>query len=368
MIDTSLTSSNFYFLIAVFQGVIMASMIIFRKPSRKANRFFGLLVFFFSLTLLHLVLEESISRFNSKFPIPMEFSLAYGPLAYFHILYIKDPKRIFRTKDLLHFFPSFLLDGLFFMFFFLFIRQNNEWAEANTLTIQSTALSIVLLLVIQLSIYTYLIYRESSEAKRVLREFQKVKKWLNYLIGSWGFLIGFLLIAVPIALVFIEEVDDNSALFYKSLGIIIGLFIYLLGYLYLLKYARVVETYTDRIMKFSFSEEELDDKKEQILLTLRKEKIYQDPGLTIAKLAGHLNWPINSVSSIINESLQTNFNDLISKHRVMEFKDRVLEPDSNKYSIVGLGQEVGFSSKASFYRAFKKETGMTPSDYIKSQA
>ncbi len=302
------------------------------------------------------------------FPIPMDFSFSYGPLAYIHILYIKDPKRIFRNKDLLHFLPSLLLDVIFFTSFFLYIRANINWAYDSIPFIQSIALTVALLGVIQLSIYTYLIYRESLEAKRVLREFKNVKMWVNYLIGSWVSLIGFLLIAVPIALIFIEDVDKNSALLYKPLGIIIGLFIYVLGFLYLMKYARVVETYTDRIMNFSFSAEELDDKKEQILLILRKEKIYQDPGLTIAKFAGHLNLPINSVSSIINESLQTNFNDLISKHRVMEFKDRVLEPDSNKYSIVGLGQEVGFSSKASFYRAFKKETGMTPSDYIKSQA
>lgn len=243
-----------------------------------------------------------------------------------------------------------------------------DWAYDNILIIQSTALVIALFGAIQLSIYTYLMYRESTEAKRVLREFETIKKWLNYLIGSWIFLIGFLILAVPIALFFIEEMDDNSALLYKPIGSIIGLCIYFLGYVYLLKYAKVVEGYTDRITKFSFSTEELDDRKEQILKTLVEEKVYQDPGLTIAKFAGHLNWPINSVSSIINESLKTNFNDLISQHRIMEFKDRILEPDSQKYSIVGLGQEVGFSSKASFYRAFKKETGMTPSDYIKSQA
>ncbi|MEM9984755.1 MAG: helix-turn-helix domain-containing protein [Bacteroidota bacterium] len=367
MIDTSLTSSNFYFLLAVCQGVILASIIIFRRPMRKANLFFGLLVCLFSLSLLHLVLEESISAFNAKFPIPMEFSFAYGPLAYFHIRYIKDPQRPLRKTDLLHFVPSILLDGVLFTALFLYVRAHMGWAYENLLLIQSTALVMSLLGAIQLSIYTYVMYRESVEAKRVLRKFQQIKQWLSYLIGSWSFLIGFLLIAVPVGLIFIEDVDDHSALLYKPLGIFIGLCIYWLGYLYLLTYAKVVDSYTERISKIGFSVAELENRKDQLLRALAAETLYRDAGLTIAKLAHHLGWPINSLSLVINESLHTNFNDLINHHRIKAFRDRILDLDSQKYSIVGLGQEVGFRSKASFYRAFKKETGMTPTEYIKSQ-
>lgn len=243
-----------------------------------------------------------------------------------------------------------------------------DWAYENIPLIQSVALVIALLGAIQLSIYTYFIHKEMVEAKRMLREFQKIKKWLNYLIISWSFLIGFLVLAVPIGLLFIEDLDNNSALIYKPLGILLSLCIFLLGYLYLIKYARLVENYTDRISKFGFSEEELERRKQQLLQLLKEEKLYRDSGLTIAKLANHLNWPINSLSNVVNESLNTNFNDLINYHRVEAFKKRVRESESKKYSIVGLGQEVGFRSKASFYRAFKKETGITPSQFIDSQA
>ncbi|MEM9324703.1 MAG: helix-turn-helix domain-containing protein [Bacteroidota bacterium] len=75
---------------------------------------------------------------------------------------------------------------------------------------------------------------------------------------------------------------------------------------------------------------------------------------------------LRPVSKMINESLRTNFNDLINAHRVEAFKELALRSGSKKYSIMGMGHEVGFSSKASFYRAFKKETGMTPTDYLKS--
>ena len=98
MIDTSLDTSNFYFLIAVIQGFVLSLLIFFRQPPRVLHRLLGILIFLFSLSLLHLILEESIHAFNGRFPIPMDFGMAYGPLAYFHVLLIKNPKRKFLKK------------------------------------------------------------------------------------------------------------------------------------------------------------------------------------------------------------------------------------------------------------------------------
>lgn len=367
MLDTSLDSSNFYFLLAVFQGFILSAIIIFRRPYRKSNLFFGLLVFSVSLSLLHLILEQSIHAFNAVFPVPMEFGLSFGPLAYLHVLYIKDPLRPFRAKALLHFLPSLLLDGFLFSATFIYIANNMEWAYDNVPLIQGTSIVLALLGSMQLVAYTYLIYKESKDAQPVLRDFVKVKNWLVYLVINWSALVGFLVLALPIALVFINDFDDNSGLVYLPLGIFKGLCIYILGYLYVLRYAAVVGSYIDRTSKFNFSSPELNKQKDRLLNALKEEKLYQDSKLTIARLAGHLGWPINNLSKMINESLHTNFNDLINQHRVEDFKSRVLAPDSSKYSILGHGQEVGFSSKASLYRVFKKETGMTPTEFIKSQ-
>ncbi|WP_299244551.1 helix-turn-helix domain-containing protein [uncultured Aquimarina sp.] len=366
MIDTSLDSTNFYFLLAVFQGFILSFIIIFRFKNSMPNLFFGILVFLFSLSLLHLILEESIQAFNSKFPIPMEFSLAYGPLTYFHVIYIKNPLRVFRRKDLLHFLPSLLLDGLLFILLFTYIRLNLDWAYANIILIQKIALIMGLLGIVQLAIYTYLIYRESVGIKNLLLEFKVVRTWLKYLIVSWCLLVGFLLLAIPIALIFIKKVDENSFYFYKPLGIILGVFIYSLGYLYLLKYLKVIGDYSNRIIRIHSSENNLSEKKEEVLYALTKDELYRDSELTISKLAAHLGWPTNTLSRIINDTLQTNFTDLINGYRVEAFKQKLIANDSEKYSILGLSEEAGFNSKTSFYRIFKKETGMTPSEYLNS--
>jgi YesN/AraC family two-component response regulator len=58
-----------------------------------------------------------------------------------------------------------------------------------------------------------------------------------------------------------------------------------------------------------------------------------------------------------------NFNELTNKFRFEEVK--MLLENAKQYSIEGIGYEVGFASKSSFYTLFKKHTGLTPKDYIR---
>lgn len=367
MIDTSLDSFNLYFLIAVIQGVVLSAIIVSRKPLRQSNVFLGLLIFLFSLSLLHLILEESIHAFNSRFPVPMDFSLAFGPLAYLHVLSIKRPKERMTLRKYLHFVPTLLIDGLLFILVFTYIRSNEEWAYANVEKIQTIALSIISLGLLQLSSYTYLIYREAKTIQTQSKDLSSIGKWLKTIMWTWLTIIGFLAFAVPVALVNIELVDENSHLLYKPLGIIIGVGIYGLGYLYLLKYLSPINAYLDRSGRIKFSKPEINQKKDQLIHTLREDKLYLSESISVAELAEHLNWPVNDVSLIISESLNTNFNDLINSYRVVEFKSLVEQSQIEKYSIDGLARQAGFGSKASFYRAFKKEMGITPSEYVKSK-
>lgn len=364
MIDTSLNSSNFYFLLAVFQGIILSAFILFKPHRNRPDVFFGFLIFLFSLSLLHLILEESIHAFNAKFPIPIEFSFSYGPMAYLHVFFIKNPSRTLQRKDLLHFLPSLLLDVFFFTIFFSYCRTNMGWALQNVELIQKIALMIAILGVLQLLVYTYLMFKETRATQVFPREFAKVRNWLTFLIGTWLTLIIFLIIAIPLALLYIDQLDDNSELFYKPMGAIAALCIYFLGYLYLIKYSKVIQNYINKLGNLKYSVEELTEMKLKLLNGLVQMEYYKDSNLTVAKLAKEMNWPINKLSVIINDVLQTSFNDLINQYRISAFKEKILAPNSQKYSIEGIAQDIGFKSKASFYRAFKKETSLTPSEFL----
>lgn len=92
--------------------------------------------------------------------------------------------------------------------------------------------------------------------------------------------------------------------------------------------------------------------------------MHRSPKLTIQELASLLDKHPKQVSRLINTYTDGNFNDFINKLRVDDFKVLVLEPAYQNYSILGIAKEVGFSSKSTFYKAFKKFEGMSPSEYV----
>lgn len=367
MLDTSLDSTNFYFLVAVLQGLVLSGFILFQKPRQKPGGYLGILILLFSISLLHLTLEQSIHVFNKKFPVPMDFSLAYGPLAYLHVLSIVKPKAHRFRNHWKHFLPTIILDGFLFSAMFIYLGQHEDWAYANIPLIQGVGLSMALLSTLHLGFYGWRIHRLSKQKDLLMKESGAVAKWVRVLlIWCFGF-SGTLFIALTLGLLNLQILDDNSEPLYGTVGTIVGAGIYLLGYAYLTRYSKPIYAYTKKALNFKFGVDELETKRQGLLNALEEQKLYTDPSLSLAGLANHLNYPINDLSSLINEGMKTNFTDLINQHRVQAFIKLSESPDSQKYSLLGLAEEAGFSSKASFYRIFKKETGMTPNSYLKAK-
>jgi len=94
---------------------------------------------------------------------------------------------------------------------------------------------------------------------------------------------------------------------------------------------------------------------------------YLDPNLGMDRLSEELNIGTSSLSMLINSYAGSNFPDYINGLRVEKAKRILVNPDFTSYTIVAIGLECGFNSKSTFYSAFKKFTGLTPSEYKKQQ-
>jgi AraC-like DNA-binding protein len=70
---------------------------------------------------------------------------------------------------------------------------------------------------------------------------------------------------------------------------------------------------------------------------------------------------------VLNQHLQKSFNEYINEHRIAEFKMKFLGLDFDHFTITGLALACGFNSQATFQRAFKESTGLSPSEFRKSK-
>jgi len=96
---------------------------------------------------------------------------------------------------------------------------------------------------------------------------------------------------------------------------------------------------------------------------LLQTEAYTNPDITIKMLANSLAIPVEKASAAINKEMNKNFYDLINEKRID--KAKVLLSDKlDKLTIEGIAHNAGFNSRASFYRAFKKYTAISPSEYI----
>jgi AraC-like DNA-binding protein len=94
--------------------------------------------------------------------------------------------------------------------------------------------------------------------------------------------------------------------------------------------------------------------------TMRKDTLYLDPSLSLQKLSGHVGALPNQVSQTLNQEIGTSFFDYVARWRIEASKPLIMAGDA---SVLSVALEVGFNSRSTFYKAFKRETGMTPKDY-----
>ena len=98
---------------------------------------------------------------------------------------------------------------------------------------------------------------------------------------------------------------------------------------------------------------------------METEKPFLIPELTLNQLAEKVSIPPRSLSEVINSIFHQNFFDYINSYRIQEAKQLLMNSNDNK-TILYILLEVGFNNKSVFNNAFKKHTGMTPTQWKKS--
>lgn len=109
---------------------------------------------------------------------------------------------------------------------------------------------------------------------------------------------------------------------------------------------------------------EIEVWKAKIEAFIKEEKLYQNPELTLTDVAKKLQSNASIISKAINQGFGLNFNDFINNYRVEAVKQCFEKGEHKKSTLLGIAFDCGFNSKATFNRAFKKNTGLSPKDFL----
>jgi AraC-like DNA-binding protein len=115
-----------------------------------------------------------------------------------------------------------------------------------------------------------------------------------------------------------------------------------------------------------FSESELVELKAKMECLMRDKKPHLESTLTALQLAEMMGLPLKDLSRLLNTGFRQNFYDFINSYRVEEFMRLANEGQHRNQTLLAIAFDAGFNSKTTFNNAFKKFTGITPSEYLKT--
>ena len=368
-------------LIFFFQGIVF-SIILLRNGivnQHISSKWLSFLLFLLSLYIAPYMLGYAgwygMQPYRGiLFFIPFMQVLLIGPVVFFYIRSLLYANFKYQKKDWLHFIPAILYmlySIVVFVTDYFILDDYYFYADGRDKDLktwyQLTGL-ISMIAYLGYSLKNYLNYKKAifntvSFADSILF------KWIQ------NFLFAFLTLLILRILFFIlnPQWEEFGSQFWYYIS-----FSFVLAYIAINGYAQAVKTtsfFTDEINEETIEEQEekevsnaidVDSWKEKLEHLLTVEKAYTNPKLSLANIAKALETNTKTVSTTINIGYQKNFNDFVNDYRIQAVKRKIDANEHEKSTLLGLALDCGFNSKATFNRAFKKNTSLTPKQYILS--
>jgi len=138
----------------------------------------------------------------------------------------------------------------------------------------------------------------------------------------------------------------------------------------LFNYHGISQFTTENNLKYAtvkFKEDKAEQVLSQIIELINTKKPYLRIDYTLTEMAKDLNILPTTLSMIINSKLNCSFPDYINSFRVKKSVELLNNEINRNFTIEAIAYESGFNNRTSFYKAFKKQTGKLPSEYLKKR-
>ena len=343
--------------IIIFQGGLLTTFILISNKSKSRNDFFlALLIGTLTLQLLGMFLMNRNVQVDFLESVNGIYLFLYGPLLYLYSKHITFLDFKFKPNYLVHFIPFIVV---------LIIVTLTKERVSQTFLYFAYAIHILC--------YIFACFWEIKKYKKVLMDNYSQLEWLNLRWLRWTLILFSMIVLVDgiqiVSILIIQKVIRLEVIVFLLVLTAINL-------LYFKGFIRPIESRTG----FNFEDLNLSTSmthRKRLNTSLVENKVlidrlenhlnerasYKNPQLTIGLLAEEIGIPKRTLSELINDHYDQNFVDFINTQRINCAKQRLLNPTDPNETILEVMYEVGFNSKSSFHKAFKKKTGSTPAEY-----
>ncbi len=364
-------------------GLLAANMLAMRSAYRDIYR--PLMFFFlaYGLTELHTIIKlfdqhrVYLLAHHLGMVVSIHCNLLLAPLLWFYVRAItaSTPTSV-TIKDYRHFVPlafgsllSLVLMSSTVDFRDQIIGETDLIQTAPAMAAVFALLLLMLVWVFQIFYYLYAIYRRLIAYRGRLRD---VFASTDDLELRWIYLV----VLLPVFGMFltVPEMFFNVSDGFEVANYVLDLLgLWLLALWGLRQKPGLVqvdqvaanEEDEEKYSRSALSQQQMQRIAKKIEVAMQEHKLYRNPNLTLRDLASQVSAPPNYVSQTLNSELSKTYFDYINDWRIEAAKSLLLAGDEGNVTEIAL--DVGFNSRSSFYKAFKRITGLTPTAFKKSE-
>ncbi|QIE59638.1 AraC family transcriptional regulator [Rasiella rasia] len=358
-----MNSWELIFLFFAFQSMLFAAYFFLRnRGDTLSNCFLGAFLVLFSLNLAYNVLYWSKLLFTPAYVALFGYLsliwITYPILIYMYARRVVTQIKV-GVKDLVHLLPILFVFWCYSPIYFLSSEDKLDILTQGR-TGEYIHLSPYIVWIISAFLIFYTCYTFFSFRRKPIG--QNKKKWLYWVLGAFSCYVIAMVSYFLISRLGHITTEDDYVIMY-----LIVLFIGVMTYFALMQPAIFEGLKLEHIIPFvkykktGLTPKHSKELKKELLSLMRIEQPYLDGNLRLDDLAQQLNISRHHMSQIINEHFDTNFFDFVNSYRI-ETAKKLLENDDTK-TITDVIYASGFNNRVSFYKAFKRHTGATPSTY-----
>lgn len=334
-----------------------------------ANKWLGLFYLFLAGLFCQQLLDQSgIPGESSLLIHSLELTRwAVLPCFYVAVLYFVNPGPKKLAVILFHFVPA----ALFLLMSLIFIIPGLLGYGTSSFRLPPAGIFVVrYFFLIQMIVYWTLSYRQLIIHAKNIREIASSVEnidlsWIRYLMVTM-----LVMTLVRLASGASEILEQISPWIYFVLVCITGYFsirqeiIYPVSEAQRLEIESVLNPDKDRERLTS---EQVEQLKKKIAHIVDTHKPFLDPSLNLPMLSALVGMGTHELSYVLNKGFDRNFYQFINELRVEEAKSLLLSGKAKQLDMIGIATHAGFNSKTTFNTTFKKLTGQTPTEFLKTK-